>query len=101
MREEYIVDPQGRRVRAKHAARVGKGAEQKSLWDDIRTAPRPFLAAAFAQRRGGILGDCLQLKTDVDSFNKNRSTEEPIQMSWDFTEDLREIEAENGLDDAA
>ena len=47
------------------------------------------------------MGDCLQLKMDIDSFNANRRTAEPIQTSWDFTEDLREIEAEKGLDDAA
>lgn len=96
MREEYIVDPQGRRVRAKHAARV----DQKTLWADIQTAPRKHLAVAFSQRRDGILGDCIQLKTDIDSFNTNRSEEQPIQTSWDFTEDLREIEAERSREAA-
>jgi len=85
MREEYIVDPQGRKVRAKHAARV----EQGVLWADIRTAPRDHMGIAFKQRRRQILGDCRH----VDSFNQNRSSAEPIQMSFDFTKDLLEIEA--------
>ncbi|HKZ53833.1 MAG TPA: hypothetical protein VJ123_00020 [Anaerolineales bacterium] len=89
MREEYIVDPQGRRVRAKHAARV----EQAVLWDDIRTAPRDHMEIAFKQRRHQIVGDCRQLKADVDSFNENRSSADPIQMSFDFTNDLLELEA--------
>jgi len=93
MREEYYVDPQGRKVRTKHAARVGTGGEQQTLWADIQTAPRSHLAIAFAQRREGIFGDCIQLKTDVDSFNTKRPTERPIPMSFDFTEDLREHEA--------
>jgi hypothetical protein len=89
MREEYIVDPQGRSVRAKHAARV----EQAVLWADIRTAPRAHMQIAFKQRRRQILGDCRQLKDDVDSFNENRSSTAPIQMSFDFTNDLLELEA--------
>ena len=89
MREEYIVDPQGRTVRAKHAARV----EQTVLWGDIRTAPRVHMEIAFKQRRQQIVGDCRQLKADVDSFNENRSPAAPIQMTFDFTNDLLELEA--------
>lgn len=89
MREEYIIDPQGRSVRAKHAARV----EQAVLWADIRTAPRAHMEIAFKQRRRQILGDCRQLKDDVDSYNENRSPVTPIQMSFDFTNDLLELEA--------
>jgi len=88
MREEYITDPQGRRVRAKHAATV----EQRTLWADIRDAGRGHMMVAFAQRRKQIVGDCRQLKADVDSFNENRSRQEPIQMTFDFTLDLLELE---------
>jgi hypothetical protein len=89
MREEYIVDVQGRRVRAKHAARV----EQAVFWADIRTAPREHMEIAFRQRRQQILGDCHQLKDDVDSYNENQGTGAPIQMVFDFTNDLLELEA--------
>jgi len=54
MREEYIVDPQGRKVRAKHAARI----KQAVFWDDIRTASREHMQIAFQQRRQQIVGDC-------------------------------------------
>src|SRR6267142_6052367 len=76
MREEYIVDPQGRSVRAKHAARV----EQLVLWADIRTAEPAHMEIAFKQRRQQILGDCRQLQFDVDSFNENRKPPRPIQI---------------------
>ena len=89
MREEYIKDPQERTVRAKHAARI----EQGVLWADIRTAPREHMEIALKQRRRAILGDCRQLKLDVDSYNENRSPVAPIQMSFDFTNDLLEMEA--------
>jgi hypothetical protein len=93
LREEYILDPQGRTVRAKHAARFEVDGEQQVLWADIRTAERKHMEVAFQQRRQQIVGDCHQLKVDVDSFNENANKGRPIQMVFDFTEDLAEIEA--------
>lgn len=58
------------------------------------------MSLAFSQRRQQIVGDCHQLKTDVDSFNENREPDRPIQMLLDFTEDVAEIEAVEA-DDAA
>ena len=93
MREEYITDPQGRRVRSKHAARVKRHGQQITLWADIRNADRRHMEVAFQQRRQQIVGDCAQLKRDADSYNENRSQTNPIQMVFDFTQDLAEIEA--------
>lgn len=92
MREEYLTDPQGRRVRSKHMARYGEGATQVPLWEDIRTASREHMGIAFQQRRQQILGDCRQLKTDVDSYNDNYNSDVPLQMIFDFTDDLAEAE---------
>ena len=91
MRDEYITDTQGRRVRAKHAAAITEGGEQFMLWADIRTAPHKHMAIAFQQRRHQIVGDCRQLKVDVDSYNQNRTPDQPIQMIFDFTYDLEEL----------
>ena len=98
MREDYIKDPQGHTVRAKHAARTERGGEQLMLWADIRTAPRKHMQIAFQQRRQQIVGDCRQLKTDVDSFNDNRSKDKPIPMIFNFTYDLMELEAVEAAD---
>ena len=95
MREEHILDPQGRSVRAKHAARIRENGKQFTLWADIRTATKEHMARAFQQRRRQILGDCRQLKFDVDSYNENRRPDEPIQVIFDFTLDLAELEAAN------
>lgn len=92
MREEYIADPQGRTVRAKHVARTERNGEQVRLWADIRTAERKHMEIAFQQRRQQIVGDCRQLKTDLDSYNENRNPGIPIQMIFDFTLDLEELE---------
>lgn len=93
MREEYITDKKGRRVRAKHPAMVRHHGEQMVLWDDMRTASRAHMKLSFQQRRLQIVGDCRQLKTDVDSYNDHHSRDEPIQMVFDFTNDLAELEA--------
>lgn len=91
LRDEYVTDPQGRRIRTKHAATyITDEGEQLVLWDDIRTAPPTHMKRAFQQRRHQILGDCKQLKSDVDSFNQNRQPPEPIQVVFDFTLDLEE-----------
>jgi len=95
MREEHIIDPQGRTVRAKHVARIEKNGKQLRLWDDIRRADRQHMEIAFQQRRQQVVGDCKQLKTDIDSYNENRSPAKPIQMIFDFTLDLKEAEVED------
>ena len=88
-REEYITDPQGRRVRAKHAIR--QGGEQGALWADIHFATREHMATAFQQRREQIVSDCCQLKRDIDSYNDNQNTGEPLQLVLDFTYDVMEM----------
>ena len=95
LREDYFKDAKGRTVRKHHAVVIpGRDAEgndvQQVLWDDIDTAPREHLEGAFQLRRGQIVGDCKQLKNDVDYVNDTRLTENPIPMLWDFTDDVEE-----------
>lgn len=39
------------------------------------------------------MGDCHQLKADVDSYNQNHNPAKQIPMIFDFTRDLMELEA--------
>ncbi len=92
-REQCHTDPQGRTVRTFHAVRTkNEPGRQMVFWADMRTAPHDHMAAAFQQRRNQIVGNCRQLKTDVDSYNDNNTEEKPIQMVFDFTVDLAEME---------
>lgn len=94
LREEYYTDSNGRRVRTKHPVRVRRwGGGQTSLWDDIRNAPREHMKMSFQQRRARIVGDCRQLKTDVDSYNDSHLGDDLIQLVLDFTKDIAELEA--------
>jgi len=98
LREQYFVDPQGRRVRRKHARRIEEllsdgSPKQRVFWDDITTAEPEHMQASLQQRRRLILSDCQQLKSDVDSYNENyNKTGVPVQTSFDFTEDMAEAE---------
>jgi hypothetical protein len=94
MREEFFIDPQGRSVRAKHVARIKPdGGEQQSLWGDMRDRSKPFMEVALQQRRQQIVGDCSQLKIDMDSFNQNYN--ETNELEFNFTKDVEELELQN------
>lgn len=93
-REEYRTDKYGRRYRAMHAATHKQGNKTLSLWGDLDdpNVPHGHFTRSFAQRRQQIVGDCLQLKTDVDVYNEKRNPVEPIQLPLDFTLDVAELQ---------
>ncbi len=96
LREDYYIDSKGRSVRAQHAVKVRRNDKQLTLWVDHRTGSRDMLHRSFQQRRMQIVGDCRQLKTDVDSFNDNRPNAVPIQMVLDFRDDIDELDDNSG-----
>ena len=86
---------------ASGSTRGSKGGRQTSFWADVDTAPRAHMQKAFTQRRQQIVGDCHQLRLDVDHYNDLRPDEEPIQLILDFTEDVEELLTAEGVEDAA
>lgn len=91
LRAEIQTDEKGRRYRVNHAVRVTKGGVQYTFWGALGFAPHSHMERAFAQRREQIVGDCLQLKTDVDVYNDmNRGKQPQIQLVLDFTDDVAE-----------
>lgn len=97
LREEYRIDGKGRRFRVKHAVRTTKNGEQLTLWADIDFASRGHMERSFSQRRKQIVGDCYHLKTDMDCYNSLNSTEVPMQMIFDFTKDIQEMQILEGV----
>jgi hypothetical protein len=93
MREEYMTDRNGRRVRLLHPAPIPIDGQTEMFWDDIRTASREHMLISFQHRRKGIVGDCRQMKVDVDSYNDAHADAEQIEIVFDFTMDLAELEA--------
>ncbi len=60
---------------------------------DTREASKAECHVAFQQERRRILRDITRLHTDVKSINENRFTDDPILISLDFREDLKEFDA--------
>lgn len=90
LREEYITDENGDHIRYYHAVTRGR---QGALWANVFTGTKDHLFEGFVQRRKNSLGDCRQLKLDMDYCNRNRFGDDPIQMSFNFDADLAEEEA--------
>lgn len=93
LREEMATDEDGRRYRVNHAVRITRGGVQRTMWAEMGYAPPEHLEMAFAQRREQIIGDCVQLKTDVDAYNRMIQGErQAFQLVLDFTDDVAERE---------
>jgi hypothetical protein len=90
LREEYGTDRLGRRYRKNHAVRVTKGGAQFTFWAMLGEAPREHMQKAFVQRREQIVGDCVQLATDVEVYNDMNKAQPPIPMLLDFRDDVAE-----------
>lgn len=58
-----------------------------------RWASPEHMHKAFQQRRKQIVGDCIQIKTDVDVYNGRNPIAEPLQVVFNFTDDIAEAEA--------
>jgi hypothetical protein len=100
LRDGYFLDDRGRPVRRYHAAkRVHCDAfgvyVQQMLWADMLSDPPPqrdHMEVALKGRREQIVGDCYQLKIDVEYYNDKHSPDAPIRMLWDFTNDMNDRE---------
>ena len=93
LREDTVIDAQGREVRAKYAARIADDGVQTTLWADRAFASPQHMELALKQRRRQIVAACLHLQTDADSYNENYNPGTTLQLSFDFTLDLEELRA--------
>lgn len=91
-REETRQDTKtGRPYRVYHAYPAsGGGPAQGMLWIDIDEAPRPIMVKSAVMRREQVVGDMVQLYLDLDHYNRKNSSQEPIILPTDLTEDVNE-----------
>lgn len=101
LREETAVDEKGRKYRVNHAVRLLRGGTQMTVWGHIDTAPRDFMERAFVQRRDQIVGDCVQLAMDLTHYNDTHRRQAPIQLSFDFTDEVQRRLDRGDMHDAA
>jgi hypothetical protein len=93
LREQYATDDKGRRYRVNHAMRVTKNGVQTTMWGIIGFAPHGHMQRAFTQRREQVIGDLVQLDTDVEVYNETIPKDKQIQLILDFKDDVAERRA--------
>ncbi len=99
-REVYIEDEGGNPVRKRHAYRIKQGDKQLTFWVDIETAKPGQMKLSVLQRRLGIVGDCIQLQTDVDYYNGHNVHYATIPLGLDFTKDVADKKMPTDYPDA-
>jgi hypothetical protein len=67
-----------------------RGGEQLLIWNSNKIMSRDQMELSFQYRRKLIVNDCVQLKTEVDSYNENKNPGKPFQLILDFTDDADE-----------
>jgi hypothetical protein len=95
MRGQFSIDPDGRKVRQKHAVRrnienSGGGVMLQTFWQDMELATPQFMYESFQQRRGTLADGAWQLDQDVTSYNKFHNKGAPLQIMLDFRDDVEE-----------
>ena len=88
LKEETRKDPEtGESYRVNYAFSTdskGNGV----FWVDIDEAPRKHILKVVIQRREQMVADAVQLDFIQEHWNKKNPEEEPINVPFDFTDDV-------------
>jgi hypothetical protein len=92
LRQEMEVGAHGEPVRVNFAVRKKQGEKQLTLWGGIDMSFED-LEVSCQQRRIGIAHVCRRLNNDVEHINAVKNPKRPIQIVWDFGDDILEMKA--------
>jgi hypothetical protein len=93
-----------RRLRSPAAGSVSvKGTDGLPLfrWADIDVAPRSHVEKGIQGERRQIANDCFALAMKIEHYNAKHPTEEPLQIPFNFEEDIEEMKIAKGVEDDA
>ena len=102
LRDETRIDSKGRRYRANVPVRIpGKDGTPLFFWADIDApeTPRAHVENNIQQERRSIVSDCYALAMKVEHFNDQNPNEKPLQVVFDFTDDVEELKIARGIED--
>jgi hypothetical protein len=100
LREQTRTDEQGRQYRAFIPAKEkGKDGLPLFKWADIDLAPRSHVEKGVQGERRSITNDCFALAMKVDHYNAKHPDEEPLQVIFNFQEDIEEMKIAKGIGD--
>lgn len=98
LREEKRVDAKGREYRANVPVRTKpKDGPPLFMWADIDDAPHNHVVKSVQQERRSIASDCYALAMKADHYNDAHPDREPIQVHFNFEEDVEEAKIARGL----
>lgn len=97
LRDTYMIDPQGREVRANlpilEEVMTTDGLKRRSRWYALFEAPPQVARASFALRRRSALADVVQMHFDWLSYNDNNVLGETLDpLDVNFQKDIAEME---------
>ena len=102
LRKQVRVDKDGRKYRAFIPARErGKDGLPLFKWADIDVAERSHVEKGIQGERRSIANDCFALAMKIDHWNAFHRDQEPLQVPFNFEEDIEEMKIAKGLDDEA
>jgi hypothetical protein len=100
LREQTRTDEQGRQYRAFIPAKTkDKDGVPLFKWADIDLAPRAHVEKGVQGERRSIVNDCFALAMKVDHYNATHPSEEPLQIIFNFEEDIEEMKIAKGIED--
>lgn len=97
LREVKRVDKAGREYRALLPVRETEKGLPLFKWADIDDAPRAHVEKGLQQERRSIASDCYAIAMKVEHYNEAHPDEEPIQIIFDFSQDVEEEKIARGL----
>lgn len=100
LREQVRTDKDGRQYRAFIPARdKGKDGLPLFKWADIDVAPRAHVEKGVQGERRSIANDCFALSMKVDHYNAMHPADTPLQVVFNFEEDIAEMKIAKGMED--
>lgn len=99
LQQATYLDPQGNKVRTKHAVRNYKG-QQLTLWVDVRTGKPEIVKEAFTQSWEGIANDVKRHAIEKQSYDLNNAYGTTLPMfDYDFNQQAEEARMSGEYDD--
>jgi hypothetical protein len=99
LQQASFLDPQGNKVRAKHAVRNWKG-QQTTLYPDVRTGKPAMMKEAFRQSWDGIANDVKRHSIEKQSYDLNNPYGTILPMfNYDFNKQAEEARMTGEYDD--
>jgi hypothetical protein len=99
LRKQVRIDKDGRKYRAFIPAK-SRGGDGLPLfkWADIDVAPRSHVEKGVQGERRQIANDCFALAMKIEHYNATHPNEDPLQIPFNFEEDIEEMKIAKGLD---